>query len=265
LPAGVRLERSDLLLFLGDRFETMVTSGSTREVRRPLVLAVITARAGSRGVPRKNIYLVGGRPLIEWSIVAAQHAESVQRVVVSTDSEEIAAIARRCGAEVPWLRPHELARDETPGVDPVLHLVETFQQDEGYRPDFVMLLQPTSPLRTSSDIDAAVSLATSTGAEAVVSVCPVAQHPAWMKRIGARGELVDSPDAEVLAPRQQLPSMFILNGAIYLTATTTLLRTRSFYAADTRAYVMPPERSLDVDTPWDMHLADLALRFPFTE
>jgi N-acylneuraminate cytidylyltransferase/CMP-N,N'-diacetyllegionaminic acid synthase len=229
----------------------------------PRVLAVITARGGSRGVPRKNICLVGGRPLIEWSIVAARQAESVGRVVVSTDSEEIAVIARGCGAEVPWLRPRELALDETPGIDPVLHLVETLQRDEGYEPDLVMLLQPTSPLRTAADIDAAVSLATSTGAEAVISVCPVAQHPAWMKRIGARGELLDPPGADVLAPRQQLAPLFILNGAIYVTATPALLRTRSFYAADTRAYVMPPERSLDVDTAWDMHLADLALRFPF--
>lgn len=230
----------------------------------PRVLAVITARAGSRGVPRKNICLVGGRPLIEWSIVAARHAESVGRVVVSTDSEEIAAIARRCGAEVPWLRPHEFARDETPGVDAVLHLVETLQRDDGYCPDFVMLLQPTSPLRTSADIDAAVSLATSTGAGAVVSVSPVAQHPAWMKQVGPSGELLDQPSADVLAPRQQLPPMFILNGAIYLAVTTTLLARRSFYGEGTRAYVMPPERSLDVDTYWDLHLADLALRFPFS-
>jgi CMP-N,N'-diacetyllegionaminic acid synthase len=225
------------------------------------VLAVIPARAGSRGVPGKNLRVVAGRPLIAWTIAAARNTPAIDRAIVSTDSSEIADVARAWGAEVPFLRPRELALDDTPGLDPVLHVLETLDRLEAYRPDFVMLLQPTSPLRTAADIESAIGFARA-GADSVVSVSPVAQHPAWMKRV-ADGYLDDWSATDLQSTRQQLEPLFVLNGAIYLARTATLVARRSFYGERTRAYVMPPERSIDIDSPWDLHLADLALRFPF--
>jgi CMP-N-acetylneuraminic acid synthetase len=224
------------------------------------VLAVIPARGGSKGVPRKNVTLVGGKPLIAWTVEAAREARRVGRVVVSTDDAAIAEVARGCGAEVPALRPAALARDDTPGVEPAIHIVEWLDANEGYRPTAVVLLQPTSPLRTANDIDAAVGLMEARGASAVVGVTPATMHPAWMKRLASDGALVDVPgltQAETL--RQHLDPLYVINGAIYLCAREVLVARRSFYAERTFAYVMPAERSLDIDSAWDMRVADLEL------
>src|SRR5262249_4230362 len=160
--------------------------------------------------------------------------------------------ARRFGADVPVMRPIELAADETPGVEPVLHIVEWLERQERYRPDYVMLLQPTSPFRTAADIDAAVDLAGAHDAIAVVSVCESSQHPAWLQRLDDDGTLssyLDAPGRAREQPRQALAAAYALNGAIYLTRRDVLLRGRSLYGARTYAYVMPQERSLDIDTP----------------
>jgi N-acylneuraminate cytidylyltransferase/CMP-N,N'-diacetyllegionaminic acid synthase len=224
------------------------------------VLAIVPARGGSKGVPRKNVRLVAGRPLVAWTIDAALGARSVGRVVVSTDDAEIAEVARRCGAEVPVLRPAELARDDTPGVEPALHIVEWLDANEGYRPENVVLLQPTSPLRTAGDIEDAVRLMEARGESAIVGVTPVTTHPAWMKLIASDGTLVDAPDlTQAETVRQHLAPLYVINGAIYLVARDVLLKRRSFYAERTLAYVMPPDRSLDVDSAWDLRVAELEL------
>ncbi|MEO8679076.1 MAG: acylneuraminate cytidylyltransferase family protein [Vicinamibacterales bacterium] len=228
----------------------------------PTILAIIPARGGSRGLPGKNILAVGGRPMIAWSIDAARHAASIDRVVVSTDDKEIAAVARACGGEVPGLRPAELARDDTPGVDPIVHMVQSLRTSEDYAPDYVMVLQPTSPLRTAGDIEAAVALLRARKAAAVVSVCAVTQHLAWMKRVDPDGRMAAPHEAP---PRQEVQPQYVLNGAIYLVATESLMATHSLYAEPTYVYVMPAERSIDVDAQWDLHLADLALRFPMPD
>jgi CMP-N,N'-diacetyllegionaminic acid synthase len=225
-----------------------------------IALAVIPARGGSKGVPRKNVTMVGGKPLIAWTVEAAREARRVGRVVVSTDDAQIADVARGYGAEVPVLRPAALARDDTPGVEPALHIVEWLDANERYRPDAIVLLQPTSPLRTANDIDAAVVLMETRRAAAVVGVTPATMHPAWMKRIDEDGVLADVPgltQAERL--RQHLDPLYVINGAIYLCARDVLVTRRSFYAERTIAYVMPAERSLDIDSPWDLRVADLEL------
>jgi CMP-N,N'-diacetyllegionaminic acid synthase len=223
------------------------------------LLAIIPARGGSRGVPRKNIQMVAGRPLIAWTIDAARSASVVTRIVVSTDSDEIADVARRSGAEVPLMRPRELAEDDTPGIAPVLHTVEWLRHHECYEPLHVVVLQPTSPLRSAADIDAAMALRTRRDAAAVVSVCPTPHHPAWTKSIDAEGYLTNLGGSDDTTPRQQLAPAYVLNGAIYLIRRDVLLERRSLYADRTCAYVMPIERSLDIDSPWDLHIADLVL------
>ena len=224
-------------------------------------LALIPARSGSKGIPRKSTAPVAGRPLIAWTIAAAQGASAVNRIVVSTDDPTIANVSRSFGAEAPFLRPAELARDDTPGTFPALHALRWLDAHEDCRPEFFMLLQPTSPLRTSADIDAAVATLHRRRADSVVSVTPVAHPPHWMKRIVDGGRLTDYlTDLGTPACRQDLPAAYALNGAIYLIRREVFLARESWYSERTCAYVMPEERSLDVDSPWHLRIADLALR-----
>jgi len=224
-------------------------------------LAIVPARGGSKSIPRKNIVPVAGKPLIAWTIEIALAAPVLDRVIVSTDDPEIADVASRHGAEVPFLRPAQLAQDDTPGIEPVLHAVRWLDEHESYRPDYVMVLQPTSPLRTSQDIEAAVQLAREWQADGVVSVCPAHQHPYWMKSITEDGRLTDFlPLDRVCACRQALPPVYALNGAVYLARREVLLALETFYTDRTYAYIMPPERSLDIDTPWDLYVAELILK-----
>jgi N-acylneuraminate cytidylyltransferase/CMP-N,N'-diacetyllegionaminic acid synthase len=227
---------------------------------RQQVLTVIPARGGSKSVSHKNIAPAAGKPLIAWTIETALDCSVLNRVIVSTDDEEIANVARRHGAEVPFLRPAELARDETPGIEPILHAVRWLDRNEGYSPDYVMVLQPTSPLRTAEDIEAVVQLAQKKQADGVVSVCPADHHPYWMKRISEDGHLVDFlPMERSYHRRQDLPSVYASNGAIYLVRRDVIMEQETFYTDQTYGYVMPPNRSLDIDTPWDLSLARLIL------
>jgi CMP-N-acetylneuraminic acid synthetase len=230
------------------------------------ILAIVTARGGSKGLPRKNILPLAGKPLIAWTIEAARQSQVATRLIVSTDSQEIADVSRAWGAEVPFLRPPELARDESPHIAVVLHALQWLEAQEGSRPARVLLLQPTAPLRSAEDIRGAVSLADRHVAAAVVSVCETAHHPFLAKRILEDGTLADSVAADGVSylRRQALPPAYVLNGAIYLNRAESLLRDRTFVPKGARAYVMPVERSLDIDTAWDLHLAELILRNPMT-
>lgn len=223
---------------------------------RPRVLALIPARGGSKGVPGKNIRDVAGRPLIAWTIEAARQATCTDRVVVSSDDAAILAVARAWGAEVPFVRPPELARDETPGIDVVLHALACLPDVE-----WVVLLQPTSPLRTAQDIDAAVARCREAGAPACVSVTEAQTPPWWMFRLSAEGRLQSFlPDRERPQRRQDAPPLYALNGAVYVAQTDWLRQTRSFLTAETVAYAMPAERSVDIDTPLDLEIAACLLR-----
>ncbi len=212
-------------------------------------------------MPRKNLAPVGGKPLIWWTIKAALKGDYPRRVIVSTDDEEIAQTASEIGAEVPFIRPTDLAQDDTPGVAPVVHAAQWLEKHESYRSEFVMHLQPTSPLRTSEDIDAVIALALRLEADAVVSVTPAHHHPYWLKQLDQNGRISDfTPLEHPVESRQGLPDLYALNGTIYLARRHVLLKDQSFYKRKTFGYVMPPERSLDIDTKWDLYLADLVLR-----
>jgi N-acylneuraminate cytidylyltransferase/CMP-N,N'-diacetyllegionaminic acid synthase len=232
----------------------------------PRVLAIVPARGGSKAVPGKNLAEVAGKPLIAHSIAAAGAARGVERVVVSTDDPAIADAARRHGAEAPFLRPAELARDDSPTVAAVLHAVQWLEEHEGYRPDYVLLLQPTSPLRTAGDVEGAIRLAIDRDADSVVSVCEVKHHPYWVMRRAPDGRLASflgtdwEEDQQKYPRRQELPPAYAENGAVYLARRSVLLGRRSLYGEKVYGYVMPAERSLDIDTLWDLRLADLILR-----
>lgn len=217
------------------------------------ILGLIPARGGSKSIPRKNLVDLGGLPLIQWTIQAAL-GSNLTRVVVSTDDDEIADFSRSLGAEVPFKRPAELSSDITLSIDVVLHALDVIEEEF----DAVMMLQPTSPFRTSMDIENAMKIID--GASSVISVVPVeGTHPARMKFI-EDGVLIDPPFAETIEnmPRQELRPMFIRNGAIYLTRISEA-RNRTFKGVLSRALVMPKERSINIDTDFDLALARVAL------
>lgn len=219
------------------------------------MLALIPARGGSKGLPRKNVLPLAGKPLIAWSIEAALAAPSVRRVLVSTDDPEIAEAARVAGAEVPWLRPAELATDTATSLDVALHALD--QADPAS--EWLLLLQPTSPLRTAGDIEAAAALR-GPGVDAVIGVCEAQTHPALALREDAEGFVAPYIEGVTATRRQDLPKAYAINGAVYLVRVSTLRDERTFKPAHTRPYRMPAERSIDIDTAWDFVVAEFALQ-----
>jgi CMP-N,N'-diacetyllegionaminic acid synthase len=231
------------------------------ETQSIVCVGIIPARGGSKGIPGKNLKPAAGKPLIAWTIETALAATLLDRVIVSTDSAEIADVARRYGAEVPFIRPADLAQDHTPGIEPVLHAVQWLEENEGYQPDIIVLLQPTSPLRIPEDIDSAIELIQEKRADAIVSVTPAEAHPYWMKQIDDSGRMTDFIKLDQpIDRRQDLPELYTVNGAIYVARYEVLMQQKTFDTDNTFSLVMPPERSLDIDTPWDLYLADLILR-----
>ena len=176
----------------------------------------MVARGGSKSLPRKNLAPLAGRPLIAWTIEAALRCREVGRVVVSTDDDEIAAVARTLGAEVPFRRPPELAEDDTPTMPVIMHALHWLEDEQGYVPDAVVVLQPTSPLRIADDITGAITLARERSAESVISVSPSWSHPHLAKRIAADGRLEEFMVHPRVDRRQDLEPVYSLNGAIYL-------------------------------------------------
>lgn len=211
------------------------------------LLALIPARGGSKGIPRKNIKLLAGKPLLEWTIDAARQANFVDHIVVSTEDPEIASVARDLGADVPFLRPDAFSADDTPGIVPVIHALESLPEF-----DWVLLLQPTSPLRSVEDIDGIVTLCIERKALSAVSVAAVDKHPYWMYRCDDLGRLEPLiAEQPIVTQRQDLPPAYALNGALYLAQRDWLLERRRFVGPETLAYVMPRMRSVDLDTPLD--------------
>jgi CMP-N,N'-diacetyllegionaminic acid synthase len=213
----------------------------------PKVLAIIPARGKSKGLPRKNVLDAGGKPLIAWTIEAAQKSHCITKVILSSDNAEIISVARDFGCDVPFVRPAALATDTASTLDVVLHAMD---QVMGY--DFVITLQPTSPLRTASDIDAAFDTMIASGAPSCVSVCEVNETPYWMFSLGRTGKLnrlIDLPYD--IHRRQDLPKSYKLNGAIYIIAADVLRKTKSFTSNETVAYIMDRSVSIDVDTQFD--------------
>lgn len=226
------------------------------------VLALISARGGSKGLPGKNIRELNGKPLIVYSIEAALESGTVDRVVVSTDSREIAAVAAASGAEVPFIRPEELARDNTPSLPVSRHAVAWLEENEGWKSDIFLELQPVAPLRTSSDVDACVGMLVETGADTVISLCRVdgVFHPCWMKTIGEDGRVnafVES--GREYTRRQDLPAVYRRNAAVIAVWTRVLMDQETYYGPDMRGYIMPESRSVDIDNAMDLRLAGMLL------
>lgn len=209
-------------------------------------LGIIPARGGSKGVPGKNVRPVGGKPLIAWTIDAARSSRYLDRVVLSSDDANIASVALAHACEVPFIRNANLATDTAPTMDVVL---DTLTRCPGY--EWVVLLQPTSPLRSADDIDHAIEQCLKLGAPACVSVSLARESPYWMFNVDQTARLMPLlPDVKATR-RQDLPSAYSLNGAIYVARVDWFSRERQFVTSETVAYVMPAERSIDIDTETD--------------
>lgn len=229
------------------------------------VLGLIPARGGSKGIPRKNIRLLCGKPLLHYTIEAALAARHLSRVILSTEDEEIAEVGRRGGVEVPFLRPAELAEDETPMLPVVQHTIR-WMEERGEYFDAVCLLQPTNPLRRPEDIDGAIELLQQSAADSVISFFDVGEkHPARMKYISSDGRVIDPPFAEKVEGqrRQDLPKLYLREGSIYLTRRNVLMEKNSFKGDDCRAWIIPEVRACNIDTPFDLFIAEQLLSSGF--
>jgi N-acylneuraminate cytidylyltransferase/CMP-N,N'-diacetyllegionaminic acid synthase len=223
------------------------------------ILYIIPARGGSKGLPGKNIRLLNGKPLIEYSILAAQNSKFPGKILVSTDDAEIANVAKKFGADVPFVRPAELANDTAATIDVILHAINYYKEQHVLF-DVVVLLQPTSPLRLAEDIDRAFLLMNEKNAGAVVSVCESEHHPYWTNTLPEDGSMKNFIRVEAKGKnRQQLPTNYRLNGALYISKIAVLEKQKGFIHDETVAYIMPSERSVDIDHEIDFKLAALLL------
>lgn len=225
---------------------------------KPAILAIIPARGGSKDIPRKNIRLLDGKPLIHYTIKEALKSKYLGRTIVSTEDEEIAQISRECGAEV-ISRPSELAQDDTPSLPVFQHVIEYLDKTENFSPDIIVVLQPTSPLRLAEDIDNAIQKLLETACDSVVSVCEVEHPPLWMYTIeyDKLKPLIESRDK--IIRRQDAPKVYRPNGAVYVTHRDTIVKENRLIGNDTRPYIMSPMRSIDIDAELDFKLAELLM------
>ncbi len=217
-------------------------------------LAIILARGGSKRLPRKNVLNLAGKPLIAWSIEAGRNSKYIDKVVVSSDDEEILQIAKQYGANI-VKRPSELASDTASSFDAVKHVIESSKYD------YTILLQPTSPLRNSKHIDEAIELLKEKNADAVVSVCEMDHSPLWSNTIDESLSMKNFLRDDIINKQSQdLPKYYRLNGAIYICKTSKLLEEGSFFLKDKIfAYIMNRKSSIDIDEEIDLDLVKCLL------
>lgn len=221
------------------------------------MIAIIPARGGSKGLPGKNIRQMNGKPLIAYAIEEALKAKHIDRVIISTDDEEIARIAVEYGAELPFMRPAELASDTAMAVDNYIYTIGRLEKESGKPIDAFVVLQPTSPLRIAEDIDGAVELFEDKNADSVISYCQEAHPVTWHKFLDEEGHFVDIFDSNI-KNRQDNRVSYYPNGAVYV-FRTSIIRERRYYTSNSYAYIMPRKRSIDIDFIEDFEYAEFLL------
>jgi len=219
------------------------------------VLAIIPARSGSKRIPNKNILSIGGSPLISWSIKAALSSNYIDKCIVTTDDERIADIARNYGAEIPFIRPAEFATDESLSVDVYMHAIKSMT--EAY--DVAIFLQPTSPLRTPSDIDKSLENMINKEAPSIVSVCENTRPLDWFVELQENLRIKNTLNQR-LSNGKEKSKNYYFNGAVKAIKISHYLENKAFFSDETIVYIMPPERSVDIDNPIDFSIAESLLR-----
>ena len=222
-------------------------------------LAIIPARGGSKGIPNKNIMAICGKPLIAYTIEAGKKSKYIDEIIVSTDSDIIKVIAQQYGAKVPFLRPEELSNDSAKSIDVVIHAID-FYKNNNMSFDYVILLQPTSPLRTFEHLDKAIEKLIESNRTSLVSVCEADENPVLMRTIeNEKLKEVISFEGTNLR-RQDLPTFYIFNGALYINSNDMLINKKKFVDENTIPYVMDKESSIDIDTMLDARLVELIIK-----
>lgn len=224
------------------------------------VLAIIPARGGSKGVPRKNIKSLNGKALIGYTIEAAKSSKYIDKTIVSTEDEQIKAVALNFGAEIPFLRPKELATDMSPSIDGILYTINRLQEEYNYIPEYVCLLQCTSPLRTGKHIDEAFLKLKETNMDAIVSVCESEVNPYWSNVFNGNKLDYFLECGKTITRRQDLPEVYRMNGAIYIVKTEVLMEMKTFEPEKLTGYIMDNMDSVDIDTKLDFKLAELVIK-----
>lgn len=229
------------------------------------ILAIIPARSGSKGLPGKNIKEICGKPLIKWSIDVALDSKLIDRVIVSTDDQAIALMAQSFGAEAPFLRPINLAQDKSSSFEVVQHALNFLKEQEGDDYDYVVLLEPTSPMRTVQDVDCSIILLEKNSwATAIVGVSKVeSQHPLFLVRVGANGKL--SPykktnDQHQYVRRQDINDIYFYEGTVYISNVESLLEQKTFYQAETIGYCVPKWKSFEIDDYEDFIIVESIMK-----
>ena len=222
------------------------------------IIAIIPARSGSKGIIKKNIRLLAGKPLIQYTIHASTNSKRINHSLVSTDDDEIMDMA--LAEDVIMIRrPAELSDDKSPTIDAIFHAIDQCDS-KGITPDIIVLLQPTSPFRTSSDIDAAIDIFLHNNCDSVISVVK-AEHPPYWNMLIKESYLQPLIDRDNFRKRRQdFPETYIPNGAIYIARTETLKETHSFFTHRIKPYIMPAEKSVDIDTEFDVLLAEIMMK-----
>lgn len=223
-------------------------------------LGIIPARGGSKRIPKKNIRKLLGKPLIYYTIRAALGSKLLTRVILSSDDDEIIKTGRKYGVEVSFKRPQELSRDDTPTTDVVIHAVSFLEENEGFSPDIIVILEPTSPLRTAEDIDNALKKHIETDADSVVSVVRTDHwHPIRAKKIENDILRDYCLEEKGVVRRQDLPPVYFRNGAFYSVKREVLMKEHRIFGSIIRPYIMPPERSVDINEEIDFKIAEMFL------
>lgn len=222
------------------------------------ILAIIPARGGSKRLPRKNVLNLANKPLIAWSIESAKNSKYIDKLILSSDDEEIIHVAKKFGCEVPFVRPKELAQDETRSIDVVLHTLKTLK--ENY--DYVILLQPTSPLRTTKDIDKAIEFYFEKEATSVIGVCEMEHSPLWANTLDETMSMENFLDDKYNNSRSQdLPTFYRINGAFYMSTVDSIVKNETFFVKENIfAFLMSQEHSVDIDTKLDFIVAEVVLK-----
>ncbi|MFA6273133.1 MAG: acylneuraminate cytidylyltransferase family protein [Candidatus Paceibacterota bacterium] len=227
---------------------------------KPKILAVITARGGSKGIPGKNIKPLGGKPLIAYSIDAAKKSKLITHLIVSTDDKKIARIAIKYGAEVPFLRPKKLAQDKTPHVPVMCHAIEFVEKKLGIIFDYAVILQPTSPFRLPEDIDNTLEKLIKNSADSAVSLVDVDNyHPVKAKKLAGDKVLPYMTPEPEGTRRQDFPPAYRRSGAIYAMRRDLLIKDNRLYGDYIVGHIVPAERSVDIDTPFEWFRAEWML------
>jgi len=225
------------------------------------ILGLIPARGGSKSITRKNMAEVGGRRLLEWSVEAALNCPELDTVCVSSDDEQMTSFARQLGAEAPFLRPVDLASDTADTASAAIHALDWFKANRATTFTHVCLLQPTSPFRLVSDISETVKCALMNDAAVAMTVTESHQNPYLMRQMDAEGRMTPFMQSSVKHPRRQdLPPAYFINGAVYVAESHFLRENETFYPEVPYGHIMPEDRSLQIDTPWDLKLADVIAR-----